>query len=121
MAESNTDKQIGKINETMTGIRLEFADMKAEQKLTNKSVETLCEKLDGYAEGTEKRLGNLEEDVGNRIPDDPTAFSQIQGLQSHKKRTDSLMNRLWGLVSGAVVAIFALIASQVFGWFGKGN
>ncbi len=121
MPESNTDKQIRKIHDTLTDIRLEFRDLNAAQKATNKSVDDLCEKLDGYAEGTEKRVGNLEEDVGNRIPDDPTAFSQIQGLQGFKKRTDSMLNRLWGLVSGAVVAIFALIASQVFGWFGKGN
>jgi len=121
MAEFNTDEQIGKIHDTVTGIRLEFRDLNAAQKATNKSVDDLCGKLGKYAEGTEKRLGNIEEDLGSRIPDDPTAFSQIQGLQGFRQRTTSILNRLWGFVASAVLAIVTMILSQIFGWFGKGN
>ena len=121
MPESNTDKQIGQIQETLTAIQLEFKGMNGEQKATNKSVDTLCVKLEEYVDGTEKRLNNLEENLGNRIPDDPTAFSQLQGLQGFKQRTNSMINRLWGLVSGAVLAIVSLVLSQVFGWSGKGD
>ena len=117
MAESNTDEKIGKIHDTVTGIRLEFADFKAEQKLTNKSVDTLCTKLDKYVDATEQRVGNLEKDVGNRLPDDPSVFSQLQSINGFRKRTIMALKLVWGFLTSVALALI----SQLFGLFGKGS
>lgn len=111
-----TDVQLAEINKTVTGIRVEFAEHKSEQKATNKSVETLCGKIDGYVTGTEKRFIEIEKDLGNRIPDDPTAFSQLQSLQAFKKRIRTNGRALWAFVGSLVL----LGISQLTGFF-KGH
>ena len=98
-------------------MRLEFTEMKGELKATNKSVDELCVSLDGYSKSTEGRLLNLEQDIGNRIPDDPTVFSQLQTVNGFRKRTTMGLKMLWGLFTGIVI----LIISQLFGLFGKGH
>ena len=117
MAESDINAEVKSISDTVTGIRLDFVETKGEIKATNKSVGDLCGKLDRYAVGTEKRLEAIESDVGNRIPDDPTAFSQIQSLQGYRRRTSAGLKMLWGLFS----AIVLMGLSEIFGWFKKGN
>lgn len=116
MSESETSAKVDKIHETVHGIRLDFVELKAEQKATNKSVNDLCNQLDRYSTGTEKRFGKLEGNLGPRIPDDPTAFSQIQSLQGFRKRTITGLTMLWGLIATIVITI----VSQFFGWL-SGN
>lgn len=116
MAE-NTDEKIGKIHDTVTGIRLEFEGMRGEQKATNKSVDTLCKSLDTYSKGTEKRLSNIESDLGNRTPDDPAVFSQIQALQAFRRRVTTNGKAIWAFLASLIL----LGISQIAGFFGKGN
>ena len=121
MVESNTDLQITKIHDTVTGIRLDFgefkAELKGEQKATNKSVEDLCKTVDSYSAGAELRLSSLEINLGNKIPDDPTAFSQIQTLQGFRKQTLSRMRAIWGFIASLIL----LLVSQFLNVFGKGH
>ncbi len=117
MSESDINSEVKSISDTVTGIRLDFVETKGEIKATNKAVGDLCGKLDRYVDGTEKRLTSLELDVGNRIPDEPTAFSQLQTLNGFRKRSVAGVTMLWGLVMTAVAAF----VSQLFGLFGKGN
>lgn len=116
MSETNVEAKVDKIHETVHGIEKSFIDLKAEQKATNKSVTDLCSELRRYSTGTEKRLEKVEGNLGPRIPDDPTAFSQIQSLQGFRKRTVTGITMLWGLVATVVVTI----VSQLFGWL-SGN
>jgi len=117
MAGTGIDSQINKIHDTVTGIRLDFVELKAEQKAANKAVDTLCETINRYSKGTEKRLSTIEENLGNKIPDDPDAFSQIQTLQGFRKRSAIGLKMIWGLLSGAILMLF----NEVFGWFHKGH
>ena len=117
MTESNTDKHIGKINETLTEIRIDSAKNEERLKTTNESVKTLCGKLDKYVEATERRLGSIEDDIGDKGPDDPTVFAQLQTLSAYKKRTSANAKAVWAFIGSLVL----LGISQVTSFFGKGD
>ncbi len=112
----NTDKNLGTIFDTVHDIKIELNDLTHEQKATNKSVDDLCKSLDRYSVGTEQRLSQVESDLGNRIPDDPTAFSQVQTLQSRTRRHENFIKSTWAFLSALVL----LVVSQIFGWI-KGH
>lgn len=120
MADSDIDAKFTAIQDTVHGIHVNFTEMKGELKATNKSVDTLCVSLDGYVKSTESRLLNMEQDLGNRIPDDPNVYSQLQKLNGFRKRTVSGLKMLWGLGTGILLLIFGQIANAL-GWFGKGH
>ncbi len=125
MTESNIDSQINKIHDTVTGIRFDFGKfetkLEGEQKATNKAVADLCQTVDRYSTGTEKRLSAIEVNLGSKIPDDPTAFSQIQTLQGFRKQTLSRMKALWGFILTLITSLILLFVSQFLNLFGKGH
>lgn len=113
----NSDEKFGKIHDTVHGMQLDFVSMKKDQEATNKSVQDICGKLDRYADGSEKRLTALESNLGSRIPDDPTAFSQLQSHAGFIKRSQARLTML----GGVVVTILLALVSQLFGLIGKGR
>ena len=115
MAESDIDAEFKRINDTVNGMRLEFVEMKGEMKATNVAVKGICTSLDGYSKSTEDRLTKVEQDLGNRIPDEPTAFSQLQTHNGFVKRTIANGRAIWAFIGSLVL----LGISQLAGLFGK--
>ncbi len=110
--DDSTEKQI---HDTVVGIKLDVKDIQKDQQHTTEAVNNLCGELKGYAKGTEKRLGIIEGDLGNRNPNDPTAFSQLQSHTGSLSRIGGGVKIAWGFITATIAAL----AAQLFGLFGK--
>ena len=105
------------VNDLQLSVTNDITEMKGELKATNKTLDTLCTSLDGYAKSSEERLLTIEHNLGNRIPDDPNVFSQLQTLQAYKKRTSTNAKAVWAFIGSLVL----MGISQVTSFFGKGD
>ena len=115
------DAKVTGIKDTVKDLHLsvtkDITEMKCELKAMNKPLDTLCTSLDGYAKSSEERLLTIEHNLGNRIPDDPDVYSQLQTLQAYKRKTIANGKAVWAFL----VSLLLLGVSQVATFFGKGD
>ena len=114
------------IRDKLHDLEMQVQGLRKDQESSSRDVNRLCEKVEKYtevtqsqiskmAEATQTQIGKMNDDIGNRPPDTPDAFAQIQSLNSFASRAKRYVSSAIGTLFTVVGAIVAAIFLKLWG------